>query len=163
RAADAALERQAGDEATACARAASELLEHADDDLAADVGDVLAAKAQLAEKVALGAQMSGHLEEALVSLHQAAQQRTDPHDRAYDTAQELLAPVPPAAAHIHVTELDLLQSGRRGDRARRDRAMAQMTRLAEATGSMRARGVVEYGRVAHEIDDGQLTTALARL
>jgi DNA-binding CsgD family transcriptional regulator len=41
--------------------------------------------------------------------------------------------------------------------------MAQMERLAAATGSIRARGVVEYGRVAHEIDDGSPAAALERL
>ncbi|HYJ73978.1 MAG TPA: AAA family ATPase [Kineosporiaceae bacterium] len=185
RATDAALERQAGDEATACARAALDLLEHADDDLAADVGDVADARAGLGERLALGAQMAGRLDQAVTALHEAAEQRTDPHDRARDLAQasmlwwdlggfdearraldaakQLLTPLPPSPSHTHVIELELLQSGRRGDRSRRDEAMAEMERLAEATGSTRARGVVEYARVAHDIDDGKLAPALARL
>jgi DNA-binding CsgD family transcriptional regulator len=185
RAADAALERQAGDEAAACARAALDLLEHADDGLTDDVGDLAAAKADLAERLALGAQMAGRLDEAVTALHRAAQERTDPHDQArnlahasmlswdlgrfgdarhaLDAAQALLAPLPPSPAHIYVTELELLQSGRRGDRVRRNRAMAEMERLAAATGSTRAGVVVEYGRVAHEIDDGAPAAALERL
>jgi DNA-binding CsgD family transcriptional regulator/tetratricopeptide (TPR) repeat protein len=149
------------------------------------VGDVGVAKAHLAEQLALGAQMAGRIDEAVTALDRAAEYRSDPYDRARDLAQasmlrwdlgrfgearrgldaarELLAPLPPSAAHIHVTEIDLLQSGRRGDRARRNRALAEMERLAAATGSTRARGVVEYGRVAHDIDDGALDAALARL
>jgi DNA-binding CsgD family transcriptional regulator len=41
--------------------------------------------------------------------------------------------------------------------------MAEMEHLAAVTDSVRARGVLEYGRIAHEIDDGDLPTALTRL
>src|SRR3954470_20636610 len=88
RATDAALTRQAGDEAVACARAALELLQHAPCDLAPHVDDP-ADHAHLADltdsdpradlyvRLALGAQMGGHLEQAVTALHQAAEHRTD--------------------------------------------------------------------------------------
>jgi len=185
RATDASLARQAGDEASVSAGAALELLRHPSEGLAAELGDLAEATADLYERLALGAQMSGSLDQAVTALGQAAAHRRDPADRArhlaqasmlcwdlgrfadarrtLDAAQELLAPLPPSAAHIYVTGMDLQQSGRRGDRARRDRALAEMERLAAATGSARARGVVEYGRVVHDVEDGALAEALSRI
>lgn len=169
-----ALRRRAGDEAVAFARTALRLM--TDHQLPGD-------RAALLTSLAEGAQLVGRLDQALAAMLEAGG-IGDPLDRAHrlgtaagiandlghaDQAEQclrdadhLIEGLPAGPVHVFLAEVGVHHAAHHDRREFLDARVRRVADLAERTGLVRARAVLELARLIQDLDDGHVVDAMQR-
>ncbi|HWC82765.1 MAG TPA: AAA family ATPase [Pseudonocardiaceae bacterium] len=170
-----ALRRRAGEEAVSFAQTALDLM--ADHRLPGD-------RAALLISLADGAQLVGRLDQALTATLDAAG-IGEPLDRAYRLgtaaeiakdlghvdqaerclrdADQLIEGLPLGPVHVFLGELGVDHAAHHDRREFLDARVRRVADLAERTGLVRARAVLELARLTQDLDDGHVVEAMHRI
>lgn len=170
-----ALRRRAGDEAVSFAQTALDLM--TDHRLPGD-------RAALLTSLAEGAQLVGRLDRALAATLDAAG-IGEPLDRAYRLgtaaeiakdlgdldqaerclrdADQLIEGLPAGPVHVFLAEVGVDHAAHHDRREFLDARVRRVADLAERTGLVRARAVLELARLTQDLDDGHVVEGMRRI